>query len=180
MEEQNKTSKPEECQDLKNLQYKTMLLKGKRTLLLPKNTSDDTAGIEKLLEREMTLNKNISWSRLDRSDKMRKLQEYAESYSKKNQLSDKDRQRLSKYLNTALERNRLHKVREVKYNKETETIEDIPCLLFNKDTRKFTLRRSEKRVSTLSSLGNGGCAQSTRKKRGNRKKKDAHLNDKLK
>ena len=50
MEEQDKTNKPEECQDLKNLQYKTMLLKGKRTLLLPKNTSDDTAGIEKLLE----------------------------------------------------------------------------------------------------------------------------------
>ena len=49
MEEQDKTNKPEECQDLKNLQYKTMLLKGKRTLLLPKNTSDDTAGIEKLL-----------------------------------------------------------------------------------------------------------------------------------
>tara|TARA_Y100000287_G_C14233443_1_gene363283 strand:+ start:3095 stop:3637 length:543 start_codon:yes stop_codon:yes gene_type:complete len=180
MEEQNKedkTKKTEECQDLKNLQYKTMLMKGKRTLLLPKNTSDDTAGIEKLLEREMSLNKNISWSRLDRSIKMRKLQEYAKVYSKKHELTEKESQRLSKYLNTALERNRLHKVREVKYNKETEIIEDIPCLLFNKESRKFTLKRSEKRVSTLSSLGGG--SQSTRKKRGNRKKK-GELNDKLK
>ena len=177
MEEQNKGNKIEECQDLKNLQYKTMLMKGKRTLLLPKTTSDDTAGIEKLLEREMSLNKNISWSRLDRSVKMRKLQEYAKVYSEKHKLSEKEAQRLSKYLNTALERNRLHKVREVKYNKESEIIEDIPCLHFNKESRKFTLKRSEKRVSTLTSLGSG--SQSTRKKRGNRKKK-GDLNDKLK
>jgi hypothetical protein len=177
MEEQNKGNKIEECQDLKNLQYKTMLMKGKRTLLLPKTTSDDTAGIEKLLEREMSLNKNISWSRLDRSVKMRKLQEYAKVYSEKHKLSEKESQKLSKYLNSALERNRLHKVREVKYNKESEIIEDIPCLHFNKESRKFTLKRSEKKVSTLSSLGSG--SQSTRKKRGNRKKK-GDLNDKLK
>ena len=177
MEEQNKGNKTEECQDLKNLQYKTMLMKGKRTMLLPNNGSDDTAGIEKLLEREMSLNKNISWSRLDRSIKLRKLQEYAKNYAEKNNLNDKETLRLSRYLNTALERNRLHKVREVKYNKETEVIEDIPCLLFNKDSRKFTLKRSEKRVSTLSSLGKG--SQTTRKKRSNRKKK-TELNDKLK
>ena len=176
MEEQSKTDKTEECQDLKNLQYKTMLMKGKRTPLMPK-TPGDTAGIEKLLEQEMSLNKNISWSRLDRSVKQRKLQEYATSYSDKNSLSEKDRQRLSKYLVSALERNRLHKVREVKYNKETEVIEDIPCLAYNKDTRKFTLKRSEKRVSTLTSLGGGG--QATRKKRSNRKQK-SDLNDKLK
>ena len=176
MEEQSKADKKEECQDLKNLQYKTMLMKGKRTPLMPK-TPGDTAGIEKLLEQEMSLNKNISWSRLDRSIKMRKLQDYADAYSEKKSLSEKDRLRLSKYLSSALERNRLHKVREVKYNKETEVIEDIPCLVYNKDTRKFTLRRSEKRVSTLSSLGGGN--QATRKKRGNRKQK-SDLNDKLK
>ena len=176
MEEQSKTDKSEECQDLKNLQYKTMLMKGKRTPLMPK-TPGDTAGIEKLLEQEMSLNKNISWSRLDRSVKMRKLQEYATTYTDKNSLSEKDRLRLSKYLVSALERNRLHKVREVKYNKETEVIEDIPCLAYNKDTRKFTLKRSEKRVSTLTSLGGG--SQATRKKRSNRKQK-SDLNDKLK
>ena len=176
MEEQSKTDKKEECQDLKNLQYKTMLMKGKRTPLLPK-TPGDTEGIEKLLEQEMSLNKNISWSRLDRSVKMRKLQDYAVAYSEKKSLTEKDRLRLSKYLTSALERNRLHKVREVKYNKETEKIEDIPCLVYNKDTRKFTLKRSEKRVSTLSSLGGGN--QVTRKKRGNRKQK-GDLNDKLK
>lgn len=176
MEEQSKTDNTEECQDLKNLQYKTMMIKGKRTSLMSK-TPGDTAGIEKLLEQEMSLNKNISWSRLDRSVKMRKLQEYTTSYSEKNSLSEKDRLRLSKYLISALERNRLHKVREIKYNKETEVIEDIPCLAYNKDTRKFTLKRIEKRVSTITSLGDG--SEATRKKRSNRKHK-SELNDKLK
>lgn len=176
MEEQSKIDKKEECQDLKNIQYKTMLMKGKRTPLLSK-TPGDTVGIEKILEQEMSLNKNISWSRLDRSVKMRKLQEYAKTYSEKKELSEKDHLRLSKYLSSALERNRLHKVKEVKYNKETEEIEDIPCLVYNKDTKKFTLKRSEKRVSTISSLGGGN--QVTRKKRSNRKQK-GDLNDKLK
>lgn len=176
MEEQNKTDQKEECQDLKNLQYKTLLIKGKRTPLMPK-TPGDTAGIEKLLEQEMSLNKNISWSRLDRSIKMKKLQDYANTFSDNKGLSDKERLRLSKYLSSALERNRLHKVKEVNYNKETEVIEDIPCLIYNKDTRKFTLKRSEKSVSTLSSLGGGN--HTTRKKRGNRKEK-SDLNDKLK
>lgn len=173
MEEQSKT---ETCQDLKNLQYKTMLMKGKRTQLLP-GSPGDTQGIEKLLEQEMSLNKNISWSRLDRSVKMRKLQEYATTYSDKNSLSEKDHLHLSKYLVYALERNRLHKVREVKYNKETEAIEDIPCLAYNRDTRKFTLKRGEKIISTLNSLGGGG--EATRKNRSNRKQKN-DLNDKLK
>lgn len=175
-DDSKKNKKEEECQDLKNLQYKTMLMKGKRTPLLPK-TPGDTAGIEEILEQEMSLNKNISWSRLDRSVKMKKLQEYAKAYSDKKNLTEKDSLRLSKYLSSALERNRLHKVKEVKYNKETEEIEDIPCLVYSKDTRKFTLKRGDKRVSTLSSLGGGN--QVTRKKRGNRKQKD-DLNDKLK
>lgn len=168
MEKQSKTNKKEECQDLKNLQYKTMLMKGKKIPLLLK-TSRDTAGIEKILEQEMFLNKNISWSRLDHSVKIRKLKDYANTYSYKNSLSEKDHIRLSIFLSLALERNRLHKAIEVKYNKETEEIEDIPYLIYNKDTTFFTLKMSEKRVSTLSSLGEGNKA--TRKKRGIRKQK---------
>lgn len=176
MEEQGDKNDNEECQDLKNLQYKTMLMKGKKAQLVPKGPGD-TEGIEKLLEREMTLNKNVSWSRLDRIDKIRKLEEYAKVFKTDSPLSDKDRVRLSKYLVSALERNRLHKVREVQYNKDTGVIEDIPCLTYSTDSRKFTLKRSEKRVSTLNSLGGG--TQSTRKKRSGRKKK-GELNDKLK
>ena len=53
MEEESKTDNKEECQDLKNLQYKTMLMKGKRTPLMPK-TPGDKAGIEEILEQEMS------------------------------------------------------------------------------------------------------------------------------
>jgi hypothetical protein len=37
----------------------------------------------------------------------------------------------------------------------TNKIKSIPCLLFNNVSRTYTLKRSEKRVSTLKSLGVG-------------------------
>ena len=72
------------------------------------------------------------------------------------------------YLTAAVNRNRLQKVREVKYNKETGEVEDVPQLQFNKVSRKFTLKRGDKRVSTLSSLGTG--TNTTRKKRSSKNK----------
>ena len=39
------------------------------------------------------------------------------------------------------------------YDKENEIIKSIPNLLYNKQSKRFTLKRSEKRVSTLKSLG---------------------------
>ena len=68
------------------------------------------------------------------------------------------------YLTATINRNRLQKVRDVKYNKETGEIESVPYLQFNTTTRKFTLKRSDKRMSTFSSLGTG--TNTTRKKLG--------------
>ncbi len=86
-------------------------------------------------------------------------------------MDDNDLQTMKTYLTAAVNRNRLHKVREVKYNKETGEVESVPHLLYNKLTRKFTLKRSDKRVSTLSSLGTG--TNTTRKKRSSKKGGDS-------
>ena len=52
----------------------------------------------------------------------------------------------------ALERKRLTKSKEVVYNKELGKITSIPSLFLNNSTKKFTLKRNEKRQSTLKSL----------------------------
>ena len=163
-----------DCHDLRNIQYKTMLMNGRK---IHNNAHvSDTTCIERLLEEEMKINKNVAWARLDKGDKIKKLNEYAELYCSDGKNEVTDVVLLKQYLITALERNRLQKVREVKYNKETETIEHIPGLVFNSVTRRFTLNRSDKRVSTTLSLGAGNTA--TRKKRTTKKPED--LNDKLK
>lgn len=160
-----------DCHDLRNIQYKTMLMNGK-TMSSNKQTETNTACIERLLEAEMKINKNVTWARLDKGEKIRKLNEYADNYCCDPINSCSDPTILKQYLLTALDRNRLQKVREVKYNKDTEIIEHIPCLTFNTTTNRFTLNRSDKRVSTLSSLGVGNTT--TRKKRTTKK-----VNDKI-
>lgn len=151
-----------DCHDLRNIQYKTMLMNGK-TMTLNKSNESNIVCVERLLDEEMKTNKNVTWARLDKGEKIRKLNEYAENYCSDTSNFCTDVHLLKQYLIIALDRNRLQKVREVKYNKDTGTIENIPCLIFNTTTNRFTLNRSDKRVSTLSSLGVGNTT--TRKKR---------------
>ena len=51
-----------------------------------------------------------------------------------------------------MDRKRLLKAKEVIYNKEIGKIQSIPSLSYNVTTKKFTLKRCEKRQSTLKSL----------------------------
>ena len=158
-----------ECHDLRNIQYKTMLMNGK-TMMSNKSTETNSVCVDRLLDEEMKTNKNVTWARLDKGEKIRKLNEYSENYCSDPNNFCTDSQLLKQYLIIALDRNRLQKVREVKYNKDTGTIENIPCLIFNTTTKRFTLNRSDKRVSTLSSLGVGNTT--TRKKRPTKKTTD--------
>lgn len=153
MENINDNTK-EQCQDLKNIQYKTMLMNGVKTDLKA-SINKDTERIEKMLDKEKGNRKNISWSRMSKISRIKKLNQYANSYKDKNNLSEKEYEALKKYLSNALDRKRLIKVKEVKYDKDEECILDIPNLVFNVSSKKFTLKRSDKKKSTLSSLGLG-------------------------
>lgn len=170
-EKQETPKKTEECHDLSNLKYKTLLENGKKNAF-PTHRSVDASKIEAILENEMNTKKNQSWSRLDRIEKIDKLCQYAVKYCQENNLSAAELSTMKTYLTAAINRNRLQKVRDVKYNKETGEIESVPHLLFNTTTRKFTLKRSDKRMSTLSSLGTG--TNTTRKKRGSKGKKGSN------
>jgi len=150
----------DECLDLKNIQYKTMLLNGKTTNLSSVPNTDASL-IDKRLETEMNISKNLSWTKLDRGDKLKKLKEYSTNYIIKNKLDIKT-DVLYLYLVNSLDRNRLQKIKEVTYDKITGIIESIPNLVFNSKTNKFTLKRSDKRTSTLSSLSSGN--KTTRKR----------------
>jgi hypothetical protein len=54
-----------------------------------------------------------------------------------------------------LDKKKLQHVKDVLCDKVTGKIVAIPTLHFNVTTKKFTLKRGEKRVSTLKSLGKG-------------------------
>ena len=106
-------------------------------------------------KKKKKINKKLVWARLDRTQKINKIYDYIDRYAIKHNISDKEKDELKTYLATAVDRKKLQKVSEIKYNKETCTVDDIPILIFNSINRKFTLKRNEKRSSTLNSLGSG-------------------------
>ena len=56
------------------------------------------------------------------------------------------------FLHTNLDRKRLLKAKEVVYDKDNGKILSIPALMYSTSTKKFTLKRCDKRPSTLKSL----------------------------
>ena len=146
----------EQCNELKNIKYKSMLLSGSNnnTISVPHATKNSSVkNLNAFLEAEKAHNKKESWSRLDKTIKLRKLYEWAELHCKEKKWSDTTLKQLKSYLKQCLDKKRLQKVKDVVYDKETGKINDVPNLqLVN---RKFTLKRSERRQSTLKSLGSG-------------------------
>jgi hypothetical protein len=56
-----------ECQELKNIKYKSMLLSGQNTVL---NPTQNSSSIDKILENESSLNKKEPWNKLDKTIKV--------------------------------------------------------------------------------------------------------------
>lgn len=116
------------------------------------NPLADNVDIDKILENEKQTNKNDNWNKLDKTMKIQKLHSFAEKYGKDNSLPMKTIKTLKAFFIDCLEKNKLLKTKEVLYDKEKGEIISIPTLTINIQTKNFTLRQCEKRVSTLKSL----------------------------
>lgn len=145
--------KQEVCVELKNIQYKTMLLKGTPMVESKLSlSSDNIDNLDKFLENEKTANMNDSWSNIDKTSKLKKLMVYAETYKNEHNLTEDEYNAMLKFLKESLDHKKLQRVKDVSYDKVTGIIKSIPALNFNKTTNHFTLKNVDKRVSTLKSL----------------------------
>jgi len=149
--------KPEECKELKNIQYKTMLLNG--IALKETKSSNDLSNLDTFLDNEMKNNNNEPWCKLNKTMKMKKLVDFVEKYKQINELDEEETELLSQFLKNSLEKKKLLRVKDVLYDKDTGIISEIPALLYSKMNKHFTLKNIDKRISTLKSLsikkGNG-------------------------
>ena len=124
------------------------------------NKNDDTVNnINNILEKERKTIKKDTWNKLNFGDKKQKLYNYAYKYKKENNLSVNDTKILINYLYNILDKKLLQKIKDVNYDKDKESITEIPNLYFNQNSRKFTLKKHDK-TSILKSLNPG----KTRKK----------------
>jgi hypothetical protein len=139
-----------DCNELKTLKYKSMILNG---VPWPENkSSNDLANLDKFLENEKINNSNEPWSKLDKTAKIKKLAIFAENYKTEQNLSYEEYQQLIAFFRECLDKKKLQRVKDVNYNKDTGEIKDIPALHYNKPSNHFTLKNIDKRVSTLRGL----------------------------
>ncbi|MAP67388.1 MAG: hypothetical protein CMF80_06810 [Candidatus Marinimicrobia bacterium] len=139
-----------ECQELKNIKYQTMLLTGADKIKEQTKDLENNDKINEFLNKEKTLNTKEVWNKLNKTTKIKLLYDYAENYGVDNELSHIQVKSLKTYLKNCLERKQLQNVKDVVYNKDEQIIVSIPNLQI-KD-KKFTLKRNERRPSTLKSL----------------------------
>jgi hypothetical protein len=145
------TEKKDECVELKNIKYKTMLMSG--NVIQETKTTNNMNNLENFLENEKITNKAEPWAKLDKTVKIQKLLVYAELYAKKKEYNEDEKDKLIKFLKDSLDRKKLQRVKDVIYDKITGEVKEIPGLVYNKSNNHFTLKNLDnKRVSTLKSL----------------------------
>ena len=140
----------DECQELKNIKYKTMLLNGNKKTL--STVINDISNLDLLLDEESNQNKKETWNKLDKSVKMAKINEYIKILTQKHQLTSIESKTLREFLSANLDKKNLQRNKDVIYTKESGKLENIPTLHFNNTTRKFSLKKQQQ-LSTTKSLG---------------------------
>jgi hypothetical protein len=161
-----------ECTELRNIKYKSLMLKnnqkrGDAAMQMLHNTSATTSisHIDSYLESERAINNTEPWGKLDKTVKISKLVAFAKTYVEANGLPDSESANLVTFLVTCIDHKKIVKTKDVNYDKTTGKIISIPVLTHgvasldasassatNTTTTKFTLRRCDKRQSTLKSL----------------------------
>ena len=149
MEQENNINR-EECLELKNIKYKTMLLNGNP--LQETKSENDMSNLDKFLEDEKNNNVNEPWCKLNKTVKTKKLLEYVEKYKTDKCLDGEEEKLLTIFLKDCLDRKKLLRVKDVIYDKTNGSIKEIPALAYTKINKHFTLKNMDKRVSTVMSL----------------------------
>jgi len=147
----NNTNINEECVELRNIKYKSMILNG---IQWPDSNinSNNMTNLDLFLENEKNNNINEPWSKLDKTLKIKKLLTYAENYKNEKSLNDEEYNQFISFLKDCLDRKKFQRVKDVIYDKTTGLVKEIPGLFHNKQKNHFTIKNLEKRVSTSKSL----------------------------
>ena len=110
-------------------------------------------------------NKNKPWNKIGKTKKIKLINEFLKTYSKTNKYNKIKTVALKNFLFNCIDRKKLQKIKDVNYNKEKEIIIDIPNLNYNDNTKKFFVKKNDKKMSTLKHL----APKSKRKKLRNKK-----------
>lgn len=136
------SEKNKECKEYNSLKYRTMIMTGKDIDQKLEHESSQQE-LDKFLQKEQTANEKQPWSKLSKTERLKKIDLFiGNNISKQYSLDDSEIGDLNGFVNKLLERKKLLKTSELSYNEETGMIDEIPALLFNSKTRRFTLNKN--------------------------------------
>lgn len=111
------------------------------------DTSEDT--INNFLNMDIENNKKGIWSKLTKTEKIKKIKQYVNDILKPEYtLTDDEINLTIKLFNVMIERKKLSKNNELTYNQENGFIEQIGGLTFNTETRRFNINIDNKNSKT--------------------------------
>ena len=145
-----KNKKDEECIELKNINYKNMLLKGSN--LSSNNEEYDNNILDKFLEEESELSKKLHWLKLDKPDKLIKLKKYGDIFIERYSLNNNEIEFMYNFFTNCIDLKKINKIKDIEYDKENGLIICIPIMLFNDKNRSFYIKKCDKHVSTVKSI----------------------------
>jgi len=96
--------------------------------------------INMFLNMDMEKNKKGVWSKLSKTEKVKKIKNYIKTVlAKEHDLTEAELLNANKFFSLWMDRKKLSKNNELIYNQEGGLIESIEGLTFNVETRKFTI-----------------------------------------
>ena len=136
------TGKSKECKEYNSLKYRTMIMTGKDIDQKLEHESSQQE-LDKFLLEEQSANEKQSWSKLSKTERLKKIDIFIKNHIvNQHSLQEEEIDTLNAFVNKLLERKKLVKSSELFYNEETGMIEEIPALLFNSKSRRFTLNKN--------------------------------------
>jgi len=126
-----------ECKEFNNLKYRTMINTGTN---LENNIDTSEDAINNFLNIDIENNKKGIWSKLTKTEKIKKIKQYInEKLKPEYNLTDEEIVYTVKVFSIMIDRKKLSKNNELIYNQEIGFIEQIGGLTFNIETRKFNI-----------------------------------------
>jgi hypothetical protein len=147
-----------DCKEYNSLKYKTMIMTG--TNIEPTLDTNEEK-INMFLSMDMEKNKKGVWSKLSKTEKVKKIKNYIKTtLFKEHNLTDTEIVNATKFFSLWMDRKKLSKNNELIYNQDVGLIESIEGLTFSAETRKFTIncdkplpkKKTVKNVTNIASI----------------------------
>ena len=120
--------------------------------------------LDAALSQEMKAQQDLPWSRLPKLQRIQKLNAFCDYHSEQESLDSQQTLHLRTYLRQALDQRRIHRAKDVIYDKTTGTITSIPGLKYHARTSRYTIKREEAPTRTVRKKKNSpkdSCMSST-------------------